>query len=88
VIGVLRDAPEIAAWAGVRPGTPDDAPMIGETAIPGAFAAMGHYRNGILLAPATAEIVADQMLDGKVSPLAATFSPLRFDKPVAAPQSP
>lgn len=88
LIGGLADAPRIAAWAGVRPGTPDDAPMIGETAVPGAFAAMGHYRNGVLLAPATAEIVADQMLDGKVSPLAAGFSPLRFDKAVAAPHSP
>jgi glycine oxidase len=88
VIGALADAPEIAAWAGVRPGTPDDAPMIGETAIPGVFAAMGHYRNGILLAPATAETVADQMLDGKVSPIAAAFSPRRFDNRAAAPQSP
>ena len=87
-IGVLRDAPEIASWAGVRPGTLDDAPMIGESAIPGVFAAMGHYRNGILLAPATAEIIADQMLDGKVSPLAAAFSPLRFDKVAPAPHSP
>lgn len=88
VIGVLRDAPEIASWAGVRPGTPDDAPMIGESAIPGVFTALGHYRNGILLAPGTAEIVADQMLDGKVSPLAAAFSPLRFDRPVTPPHSP
>jgi glycine oxidase len=88
VVGALADAPEIAAWAGVRPGTPDDAPMIGETAIPGVFAAMGHYRNGILLAPATAETVADQMLDGKVSPIAAAFSPRRFDNRAAAPQSP
>ncbi|MEP7210523.1 MAG: glycine oxidase ThiO [Alphaproteobacteria bacterium] len=87
VIGALKDAAEIASWAGVRPGTPDDAPMIGETATPGVFVAMGHYRNGILLAPATAEIVADQMLDGKVSPLAAAFSPRRFDKPVTAPHS-
>jgi glycine oxidase len=62
--------------------------MIGETAIPGVFAAMGHYRNGILLAPATARIVADQMLDGKVSPMTAAFSPLRFDKPATAPHSP
>lgn len=75
----LADAPEVSAWAGVRPGSPDDAPILGETAIPGVFAALGHYRNGILLAPATAEIVADQIIDGKVSPLAAAFSPGRFD---------
>jgi glycine/D-amino acid oxidase-like deaminating enzyme len=52
------------------------------------FAALGHYRNGVLLAPATAEIVADQVIDGKVSPLAAAFDPLRFDKDSEAPHSP
>jgi len=84
----LANAPEVTAWAGIRPGTLDDAPMIGQTAIPGVFAAMGHYRNGILFAPATAELVADQVIDGKVSPLAAAFDPLRFDKLGEAPHSP
>ncbi|MDP3738568.1 MAG: FAD-dependent oxidoreductase [Hyphomonadaceae bacterium] len=85
--GRLADAPEVTAWAGVRPGTPDDKPLIGETAIPGVFAAMGHYRNGILLAPVTADVIADQVLDGKVSGLAKPFSPGRFDKPAKAPHS-
>ena len=84
----LANAPEVTAWAGIRPGTPDDAPMIGQTAIPGVFAALGHYRNGVLFAPATAELVADQVIDGKVSPLAAAFDPLRFDKLSEAPHSP
>lgn len=88
LVSVLGNAPEVTAWAGVRPGTPDDAPMIGQTAIPGVFAALGHYRNGILFAPATAELVADQVIDGKVSPLAAAFDPLRFDKQGEAPHSP
>jgi glycine oxidase len=88
LVPTLADAPEITAWAGVRPGTPDDAPMIGQTAIPGVFAALGHYRNGVLFAPATAGIVADQVIDGKVSPLAAAFDPLRFDKDGEAPHSP
>lgn len=76
----LAEAPEVTAWAGIRPGTPDDAPMIGQTSIPGVFAALGHYRNGVLFAPATAELVADQVIEGKVSPLAGAFDPLRFDK--------
>lgn len=76
----LAAAAELTAWAGVRPGTSDDAPLIGQTAIPGVFAALGHFRNGVLLAPATAELVAEQAIDGKVSPLAAAFDPLRFDK--------
>lgn len=84
----LANASEVTAWAGIRPGTPDDAPMIGQTAIPGVFAALGHYRNGVLFAPATAELVADQVIDGKVSPLAAAFDPLRFDKLSEAPHSP
>lgn len=79
-VPALAQAEELTSWAGVRPGTPDDAPLIGQTAIPGVFAALGHFRNGILFAPATAEIVADQAIDGKVSPLAAAFDPLRFDK--------
>ncbi len=88
LVGALAGAPEVTGWAGVRPGTPDDAPMIGQTAIPGVFAALGHYRNGVLFAPATAEIVADQVIDGKVSPLAAAFDPLRFDNGGEAPHSP
>lgn len=88
LVGGLAGAPEVSAWAGVRPGSPDDAPLIGETAIPGVIAALGHYRNGILLAPATAEIVADQIIDGKVSPLAAAFDPGRFDNGSEAPHSP
>jgi glycine oxidase len=84
----LAAAPEVTAWAGVRPGTPDDAPMVGETAIPGVYAALGHYRNGILLAPVTAEMVADELLDGKVSGWAKPFAPRRFDKLDKAPHSP
>lgn len=87
LVPALADAPEVTAWAGVRPGTPDDAPMIGQTAIPGVFAALGHYRNGVLFAPATAELVADQVIDGKVSPLAGAFDPLRFDKQAEAAHS-
>jgi glycine oxidase len=44
-------------WAGLRPGTPDGRPLIGAMSTPGMFIAAGHYRDGILLAPATAEVV-------------------------------
>ncbi len=53
-------------WAGLRPGTPDGLPFIGPTALDGYFLATGHFRNGILLAPATARLVAD-LLDGTAS---------------------
>lgn len=88
VPGVAR-AEHAAAWAGVRPGTRDGLPMMGESAVEGVFAAMGHYRNGILLAPETARVVADAVLEGKVSADDRAFSPLRqFDKPATAPHSP
>ena len=70
----LADAPVAESWAGVRPGTPDQAPFIGETVTPGLFVAAGHYRNGILLAPVRARLLADLILDGKRGGLIEAFS--------------
>ncbi|HWZ53457.1 MAG TPA: glycine oxidase ThiO [Candidatus Acidoferrales bacterium] len=83
--GVLELAPALASaqvvdyWAGLRPGTPDNLPILGPTDIEGLFMATGHYRNGILLAPATAKLMSDWVL-GRKPALANTevFSPLRF----------
>ncbi len=52
------------SWAGLRPGTPDGRPFVGPTAVDGLFLATGHYRNGILLAPATARLLADAIENG------------------------
>jgi glycine oxidase len=69
-------------WAGLRPGTRDGLPLIGRT-LPGVVVATGHYRNGILLAPATAELVV-QLVEG-TSPGLRAFAPGRFqDGPVAS----
>lgn len=46
-------------WAGLRPGTPDERPFLGETPLDGYLLATGHYRNGVLLAPVTARLLAD-----------------------------
>ena len=73
----LADAPVAESWAGVRPGTPDQAPFLGETVTPGLFVAAGHYRNGILLAPVTARMIADQILGEAPGELAAAFSTRR-----------
>ncbi len=73
----LADAPVAESWAGVRPGTPDQAPFIGETITPGLFVAAGHYRNDILLAPVTARMIADQILGEAPGELAAAFSTRR-----------
>src|ERR1035438_4629376 len=65
-------------WAGLRPGSPDDLPILGPTSLPGYFAATGHYRDGILLAPITAHVMA-QLLNGRKPDCdLAPFSPLRF----------
>jgi glycine oxidase len=74
----ILSAPITQTWAGLRPGTPDDLPIIGPTDIPRLFAATGHFRNGILLAPITAKIMAD-LIHGHLSSLdIRAFSPDRF----------
>jgi glycine oxidase len=60
----LADARILEAWAGLRPGTPDKLPILGETATPGYFVAAGHFRDGILLAPVTARVVS-QLIAGQ-----------------------
>lgn len=60
----LADARILEAWAGLRPGTPDKLPILGETATPGYFVAAGHFRDGILLAPITARVMG-QVIAGQ-----------------------
>jgi glycine oxidase len=95
VLELLREAyrllPDIAelelieASAGLRPGTPDNAPLIGAARSDGLIVATGHYRNGVLLAPVTADCVAS-LLPGEEPPVEIErFSPQRF-APSAAPE--
>jgi glycine oxidase len=58
----LADAPLLETWAGFRPFTPDGLPLLGPSPIEGLFFATGHHRNGILLAPITARLVAEAVL--------------------------
>lgn len=64
-------------WAGLRPGSPDGLPMLGPTPVEGLWLASGQFRNGILFAPAVAELMRDQIL-GR-SPGLAAFAPRRFE---------
>jgi len=57
----LADARILEAWAGLRPGTPDGLPILGPTPTPGYFVATGHFRDGVLLAPVTAKLMAGMM---------------------------
>lgn len=82
---LLRDASELLPGlselvveelsAGLRPGTPDNAPVIGAGIVDGLFWATGHYRHGILLAPITAELIAGALTG---EPVPEAFSPRRF----------
>lgn len=78
----VETAPAIETWSGLRPATQDHAPILG--CLPdGGFVATGHYRNGILLAPITARIMADMMFENKVDDLVAGFAPDRFSPATA-----
>jgi glycine oxidase len=94
VYELLREAyralPEVAelelagAIAGLRPGTPDNAPLIGVSELDGLLLATGHFRNGILLAPATAEVVAATLAGEEPDIDTSPFSPTRFGAEVTA----
>lgn len=64
--------------AGLRPATPDNAPAIGATPVDGLVVATGHFRNGILLCPVTADAVAALLCGGRVPHSVEPFSPRRF----------
>jgi glycine oxidase len=79
-----RIIPDVAGWsvsemwAGLRPRTPDSAPVLGETAVSGLFVAGGQYRNGILFAPAVAEAMSHIVLTGQIPSEIRAFDPRRF----------
>jgi glycine oxidase len=76
----LAGAPILETWANFRPGSPDGEPILGAGGVPGIFYATGHTRNGILLAPITADAVSAAVL-GRAPPVDLTpFSPSRFSR--------
>lgn len=91
---LLRDARDLVpgitelelteAAAGLRPGTPDNAPVLGPSALPGLVLATGHYRNGILLAAITGDIIAEFLATERLPQAAARFSVARFGGAAAA----
>ncbi|GAB4527156.1 MAG: hypothetical protein Tsb0014_07750 [Pleurocapsa sp.] len=84
--GAIKLYPEVANWQieefwwGFRPGTPDELPILGRSACDNLFLATGHYRNGILLAPVTASLIADLVEQDKSDPLLSQFSYQRFSQ--------
>lgn len=74
----LGQARILEAWAGLRPGTPDDLPILGATSTPGYFVATGHFRDGILLTPVTAHTMAQVITGMQPDYDISAFSPMRF----------
>ncbi len=74
----LGEGRMLEAWAGLRPGTPDGLPLLGETSFTGYLAATGHYRDGILLAPITAWIIGELATGRNPEMNLIPFAPERF----------
>jgi glycine oxidase len=78
LVPALAEGKILEAWAGLRPGTPDDLPILGKTEVPGYFVAAGHFRNGVLLAPVTVAVMV-KVVAGKTPEYdISAFSALRF----------
>jgi glycine oxidase len=88
VYELLRDAHELVPGitelpltetrAGLRPGSPDNAPLLGPTQLDGLLLATGHYRNGVLLTPVTGDAMAHVLTTGELPDEARPFTPRRF----------
>ncbi|MFI7411765.1 glycine oxidase ThiO [Streptomyces sp. NPDC049627] len=88
VYELLRDAHELVPGitelpltetrAGLRPGSPDNAPLLGPTELEGLLLATGHYRNGVLLTPVTGDAMAHVLTTGELPEEARPFTPRRF----------
>jgi glycine oxidase len=83
LLPLTQEAEFLQARVGLRPASSDSLPVIGESdELPGLFFAAGHYRNGILLAPLTAHMIADELLDKRRHPLRNATAPGRFRRAV------
>ena len=78
ILPSIDEAPVVELWTGLRPGSRDDAPILGQTPVEGLILATGHYRNGILLAPITADAIAELILTGETPALIRPFGLERF----------
>jgi glycine oxidase len=82
-VPTIEELPIAETWVGFRPGSRDDAPILGPSGIDGLVIATGHHRNGILLTPVTAAMVSAYVLSGSLPDSALPFVPGRFS-PVPA----
>ena len=81
LVPALADAPVAGVRAGLRPRGPDDLPMLGPSrAVPGLVYATAHYRNGVLLAPLTAQLIRDLVLGDSADPAVRDLDPARYGR--------
>ncbi len=83
-VPAIEELPVAEIWVGHRPGSRDDAPVLGPGPVEGLFYATGHHRNGILLTPVTADAMARLILDGEADPAIRPFGLDRFSPARAA----
>ncbi|WP_326795425.1 glycine oxidase ThiO [Streptomyces sp. NBC_01808] len=76
----LTELPLVETGAGLRPGSPDNAPLLGPTALAGLHLATGHYRNGVLLTPVTGDALAAVLTGGELPEVARPFAATRFGR--------
>jgi len=79
-VPTIEELPIVETWVGFRPGSRDDAPMLGPSGIDGLVVATGHHRNGILLTPVSAAIISACVLSGQPPEMALPFAPRRFNR--------
>jgi glycine oxidase len=77
-VPAIEELPIAETWVGFRPGSRDDAPILGPSGIDGLVVATGHHRNGILLTPVTAAVISAYILTGRLPDIALAFTPERF----------
>ncbi|MDJ0936920.1 MAG: glycine oxidase ThiO [Kiloniellales bacterium] len=85
-VPAIEELPIAEMWVGFRPTSRDDAPILGPGPIEGLYLATGHHRNGILLAPATADYVSQAILEGGVPEAIRDFTLARFQPGEAQPR--
>ncbi len=84
-VPAIEELPIAETWVGFRPGSRDDAPMLGPSGIDRLVIATGHHRNGILLTPVTVEAISAYLLTGRLSDSLLPFSPERFAAATSRP---
>ncbi|MFD6173952.1 glycine oxidase ThiO [Streptomyces coeruleorubidus] len=84
----LTELPLTETRAGLRPGSPDNAPLLGPTGLEGLLLATGHYRNGVLLTPVTGDAMAHVLATGELPEEARPFTPKRFSTTTALTEQP